>query len=222
MDETLSHLLQHHQIRNTIVVAIWNNGAYRHAEYFPQKALQGLAPAIKDSVVINSLMNQPQADNYLLFLTKELKPFIDSAYSTHKDKANTFIAGSSMGGLISLYAICEYPNTFGGAACMSTHWLGILSPKYEAIPTAIIAYAKAHLPSPKDHKLYFDYGSATLDRFYKPYQKRMDKVMKEKGYTQTNWITKEFSGDDHSEKSWSRRLYIPMQFLVSNNERQKK
>jgi len=37
---------------------------------------------------------------------------------------NNFIAGSSMGGLISHYAICEYPEIFGGAACLSTHWVG--------------------------------------------------------------------------------------------------
>jgi enterochelin esterase-like enzyme len=41
------------------------------------------------------------------------------------DKDNTFITGSSMCGLISMYAICEYPDVFGTAACHSTHWTGI-------------------------------------------------------------------------------------------------
>ena len=68
-----------------------------------------------------------QSDNYLKFLVKELKPFIDSSFSTLKDQQNTFIAGSSMGGLISMYAICEYPLVFGGAACLSTHWPGIFT-----------------------------------------------------------------------------------------------
>ena len=48
-----------------------------------------------------------EADEYLHFLTTELKPFIDSHYSTLPDRQHTFIAGSSMGGLISLYALCE-------------------------------------------------------------------------------------------------------------------
>ncbi len=54
-------------------------------------------------------------------LVKEIKPYIDSHYSTLTDRSNTYIMGSSMGGLISLYAICEYPDVFGGAGCISTH-----------------------------------------------------------------------------------------------------
>ena len=50
---------------------------------------------------------------------KTLKPFIDKNYRTLKDKENTFIAGSSMGGLISLYAVLKYPNVFGGAGVFS-------------------------------------------------------------------------------------------------------
>jgi predicted alpha/beta superfamily hydrolase len=53
---------------------------------------------------------------YLKFLVTELKPFIDKNFSTKPDQKNTFIAGSSMGGLISIYAICEYPKVFGDAA----------------------------------------------------------------------------------------------------------
>jgi predicted alpha/beta superfamily hydrolase len=68
-------------------------------------------------VLEEQLQNKPQADHYLKFVVTELKPFIDSHFSTKKGRKHTFIAGSSMGGLISLYAICEYPNTFGGAAC---------------------------------------------------------------------------------------------------------
>ena len=52
---------------------------------------------------------------------KELKPYIDANYKTDRGKL-TFLAGASMGGLISAYAISEYPNIFGGAACLSTHW----------------------------------------------------------------------------------------------------
>lgn len=67
------------------------------------------------------------ADNYLRFLVEEVKPFIDKEYSTNKSVEHTFVMGSSMGGLISLYALCEYPEVFGGAACMSTHVPMILS-----------------------------------------------------------------------------------------------
>ncbi len=156
----------------------------------------------------------PISDNYLQFLVKEVKPFIDSAFSTKKDRQNTFIAGSSMGGLISMYAICEYPNVFGGAACMSTHWPGIFNTDNNPVPAAFINYLQKNLPKPNRHKLYFDYGDQTLDSLYPTLQQKVDMLLKAKGFTANNWITKYFPGEDHSEKSWNKRLDIPLLFLL--------
>ena len=144
----------------------------------------------------------------------ELKPFIDSSFSVYTNQQNTFIGGSSRGGLISMYAICEYPEVFGGAGCLSTHWSGVYTNQRNMIPEIFYTYLSQHLPSPKTHKIYFDYGSLTLDSLYKPYQLKVDEIMKQKGYNSSNWITKEFPGENHSEKSWSKRLYIPILFLL--------
>jgi len=51
------------------------------------------------------------ADN-LKFIVEELKPFIDTTFSVYTNRENTYVAGSSYGGLISLYSICEYPDIF--------------------------------------------------------------------------------------------------------------
>jgi enterochelin esterase-like enzyme len=144
---------------------------------------------------------------------QELKPYIDQKYSVYTNRKNTFIAGSSLGALISMYAICEYPKIFGGAACLSTHWVGTLSVNENPIPNAFIAYLDKNLPSPKNHEIYFDCGDKTLDAMYPPIQKRVDSLMLAKGYDGTNWLTRYFPGDDHSEKSWSKRLNIPLEFL---------
>lgn len=145
---------------------------------------------------------------------KELKPYIDKKYSTFADRANTFIAGSSMGGLISMYAICEYPEVFGGAACLSTHWPGIFQMDNNPVPGVLFSYMKMHLPDPKTHKLYFDYGTATLDALYPPLQNQADDIIRARGYDDKNWMTKEFPGEDHSEKAWHKRLHIPFEFLL--------
>jgi enterochelin esterase-like enzyme len=145
---------------------------------------------------------------------KELKPYIDRHFSTLRDQQHTFIAGSSMGGLVSMYAICEYPKVFGGATCMSTHWPGTFSTENNPIPAAFLQYLKTHLPSPKNHKIYFDYGSETLDAMYKPYQMQADDIMKAAGYTEASWITREFPGANHSEKSRRKRLDVPVLFLL--------
>ncbi|HQX72960.1 MAG TPA: alpha/beta hydrolase-fold protein [Chitinophagaceae bacterium] len=221
-DDVITKLLQENKINDIIVVGIWNGGTTRHTDYFPQKPFESLILEQKEKIFTaarangNSVFNEQKinSDNYLKFLVKELKPFIDKNYSTYKDRSHTFIAGSSMGGLISMYAICEYPKVFGGAACMSTHWPGIFSMEGNPIPDAFINYLKTNLPDPKKHKIYFDYGTATLDALYPPLQQKADEVMKEKGFTGKNWITKEFPGEDHSEKAWHKRLHIPLTFLL--------
>jgi predicted alpha/beta superfamily hydrolase len=67
-----------------------------------------------------------EADAYLTFLTRTLKPFIDKKYRTLTGKENTIIAGSSMGGLVSYYAMLKHPEVFGKA--------GIFSPSFWTAP----------------------------------------------------------------------------------------
>ncbi len=221
-EDVIASLLKEKKIQDLILVGIWNNGETRHADYFPQKAFELLAKEEQDSIYSAgkssgaSVFNNHlvQSDKYLRFLVKELKPFIDSAYSTYTDRSHTFIAGSSMGGLISLYAICEYPGIFGGAACLSTHWPGIFTMENNPVPAAFLKYMEEHLPDPATHKIYFDYGTATLDALYPPLQQKADAIMKNRGFTSQNWITREFPGEEHSEKAWHKRLHIPLTFLL--------
>lgn len=221
VDDILAKLMKEKKIKDVIVVGVWNGGATRHKDYFPQKPFESLSQTEKDTV--NAQLQRagrtkevfnPVSDNYLIFLVGELKPFIDRTYSTYSDRENTFIAGSSMGGLISIYAICEYPDVFGGAACLSTHWPGIFSMENNPVPDAFVNYLKDCLPSPKKNKIYFDYGDQTLDSLYAPLQKKVDEVMKQKGFTDKNWTTRFFPGEDHSERAWRKRFDIPMLFLL--------
>lgn len=224
VDAVAAIVQQNKRVKDFIVVGIWNGGNTRHKDYFPQKPFDGLLQIQKDSI-IQQLKDagrtnesfQPISDNYLLFIVNELKPFIDTTYSTYTNRENTFIAGSSMGGLISLYAICEYPNVFGGAACMSTHWPGTFSIENNPIPQAFFHYLQSYLPNPQTHKIYFDYGDQTLDALYPPLQQRVDTLMQNSGYNNNNWITKFFPGENHSEQAWSKRLHLPLLFLLQKN-----
>ncbi|MBX9783372.1 MAG: alpha/beta hydrolase [Chitinophagaceae bacterium] len=222
IDETMSRLLKEKKIRECIVVGVWNGGKYRHTDYFPQKPFESLTQEQRDTIYYAKRTNgqavfqgeKVHSDLYLKFLVTELKPFIDKTYSTKTGRVNTFVAGSSMGGLISMYAICEYPNVFGGAACLSTHWPGTFNMDNNPIPSAFMKYLKNHLPSPTTHKIYFDYGDATLDALYPPLQKMADAVMNEKGFTSKNRMTKYFPGEEHSENAWKKRVSIPLEFLL--------
>lgn len=221
VDSIAGQLLSENKIQKCIIVAIWNNGQKRHPEYFPKKVYPTFSVEqkkfISDILIKRKKIDsefKPISDNYLKFIVTELKPYIDKTYSTYTDRKHTFIAGSSMGGLISLYAICEYPKIFGGAACLSTHWTGIYQNNDNPIPDAIISYLKKNLPNPKNHKIYFDYGGKTLDSLYRPWQEKVDVVMQVKGFSTKNWKTQFFEGKDHSEQSWRERFFIPLEFIL--------
>jgi predicted alpha/beta superfamily hydrolase len=221
VDDVAALLLKADKVRPFIVVGIWNGEKSRHPDYFPQKPFELLTKEEKNFVT-GQLQNsgrtieifQPQSDNYLKFIVTELKPYIDEYYPTRKGRKDTFIAGSSMGGLISLYAICEYPEVFGGAACLSTHWPGIFTMDNNPVPGAFVNYLQNNLPDSKNHKIYFDYGDQTLDAMYPPLQKQVDEVMMAKGFKDKNWITRYFPGENHSEIAWNKRLDIPLLFLL--------
>jgi predicted alpha/beta superfamily hydrolase len=221
IDEHLSKLLSESKIENCIVVGIYNNGSKRHLEFTPQKALElFLNKAELDSIIseIGNLVKSPNtpllADNYLKFIVKELKPFVDKNYSTYKDKKHTSIMGSSMGGLISMYAVCEYPKVFGNAACLSTHW-PLIFRKGNPGTEAIFKYLDKKLPSVKmKNRFYFDCGTATLDAMYPEFQSRADFIFKSKMYNSKQFESRIFPGEDHSEKAWSKRFDIPLNFLI--------
>jgi len=220
VDEIIGGLISEGKIKNTIVVAIWNHADIRYPNYYPQKPFETLPKKFTDSILsvskkqYGSDFKSPDSDNYLKFIVEEVKPFIDTNFSVYTNFENTFIAGSSMGGLISMYALCEYPTIFGGAACLSTHWPGLMPFEGNPVPETFFNYLERNLPSSKTHKIYFDYGTETLDKFYLPYQHRVDEILRLKEFDETNSRNLKFEGQEHSENSWNQRFQIPVEFLL--------
>jgi enterochelin esterase-like enzyme len=221
IDEHLDALIRAGKVRPTIVVGIWNTPK-RLQEYVPSKAFTSLPREYRDKV--RALYGgDPLSDGYLKFIVRELRPMIDRRFNVKTDRASTAIMGSSMGALISLYAIDEYPQLFGAAGMMSTHWPLFMAPdgksvgehEYEVVSSAFERYLAPALPDPRTHKLYFDHGSETLDAIYKRYQDRVDAVVARRGYKQrVNWLTQSFPGQKHNEISWASRVDVPLQFLL--------
>ena len=216
VDEVIGNLIQKGTIRPCIVVGI-DNTDNRLGEYFPQKLCRYLNP--KHLAGIDTTLFA--ADNYLRFLTRELKPFIDSHYLTHTGPEHTFTLGSSMGGLISFYAICEYPHIFGGAACMSTH-LSFIMPQAPGTPAfnnkpwaeAFRKYISKNLPKPNSHLLYMDRGTVELDGTYQPYQDAITRLIISKGWDTQHFTARTFIGHKHMETYWAARLATPITFLL--------
>ena len=209
VDETLDSLINIGIIPPMMVVGVFNIGEKRFSEYMPAKPKKEIEKRIPNQekwVQDGYRENGISSDQFLKFLVKELKPYIDKHYKTKKGRSHTYLAGASMGGLISAYAICEYPNVFGNAACISSHW--------PALDGVFIEYLKNNLPSPKTHKIYFDFGTIGLDSLYEPFQVRVDSLLMRRGYTKgENWLTKKFEGEDHNEYFWRKRFQFPMKFF---------
>ncbi len=221
VDDWATKLMAEGKTKDFIVVGIHNIPQIRWQDLFPEKAMDYLNKKVRDSLIAvaenNNIKVDFKGDEYLKFLVEELKPIIDIQYSVHIDKDHTFVAGSSMGGLMSMYAISEYPNVFVGAACISTHWVGAMPMPNNPYPEAIFNYMEANLPQSGSHKLYFDYGNKTLDQNYPQYAPRVDEILKAKGYSESDSKNLFFEGTDHSESSWNKRLDQPLTFLLGKN-----
>lgn len=221
VDEHLARLIAGGQVRAPIVVGV-HNTPLRLREYVPADLLRALPDDMRGD--IQSIYGgEPLSDGYVRFLAEALKPLIDGAYRTLTGPADTAIMGSSMGGLISLYAMMKRPDVFGAAGCVSTHWPlkveGLeapqqLNPWRERLVAAWTGVVLAGLPDPATHRLYFDRGDETLDQFYAVFQSRIDDAVRAAGWGPDRFRSLVFPGAEHNEASWNQRLDVPLTFLL--------
>jgi enterochelin esterase-like enzyme len=207
VDLVMDDLISRKIITPAIVVAVWNS-KNRWSEYLPETC-------ITSSLDSNRLMPyaRPEiwdtgvfSDDYVDFLANDVLELLNREVLPKRQWQDVFVMGSSMGGLISAYTVCKYPAIFNGAACLSTHW--------PALDGACISYFQEAIVPLGNHKWYFDHGSIGLDSTYKPYQQRLDSCLYASGFSEKNFQSKYFPGDDHNEKSWRNRVATPLTFLL--------
>ncbi len=225
----------------SIVVGIFNDGKNRSGDYFPEKPWKSMSKESQDSIIrhrggFESIFGEVglNSDEYLKFLVDELKPYVDKNFRTLKEAKHTIIGGASMGGLISWYALCEYPKVFGNAICLSTHWPGSAPLNYDAAPVAFQSYLKENLPKKGNHRFFFARGTGYLDSFYKPFQESVNQIFISKRYHVTlainqpeseswsiysndkNGLKYEFQlykGHDHKESAWQIQMIDAWRFI---------
>ena len=222
IDEMASAVIAEGHVRPFIVVGIWNSGPTRHVDYFPQAAWEVLTPEHRAELARAErepgqalFAGAVRSDAYLDWLVGTLKPEIDRHFATDPAREATAVMGSSMGGLISWYALLRHPQTFGGAACLSTHWPGAFDPNDARIPEAFLALLRERLPMPGAHRLYFDRGDATLDAWYPRWQDAADEALRKRGWTDPWAVSVAVPGADHSEAAWAARLDQPLRYLFA-------
>jgi predicted alpha/beta superfamily hydrolase len=176
---------------DAIVVGIPNMGADRLAEYSPFEHPE---------------LGGGRGDLYLDFLIDTVKPLIDERFMTIPDRDHTGIVGSSMGGLISLYAFFRHPEVFGFA--------GVLSPSLWLTERATFSFIESAPFNPG--KLYLDVGDREGVRHVtKALQLRY--ILESKGYSLGDdlmWVEEEIGA--HHESAWARRFRDALPFLLPN------
>ena len=176
VDETLDALFKANDLR-LIVVGIENGGSERIDEYSPWN--------LKD------YKNEKKGDLYINFIIHHLKPFIDQNFRTLSNSKDTGIMGSSLGGLISHYAVLKYPGTFGKAA--------IFSPSFELAPESF-EFSLDHCEKNRS-KLYFMAGGEESKNMVPSMTKIVDQL-KNCGYQSSHIRSKVVAGGEHNEKLW--------------------
>jgi predicted alpha/beta superfamily hydrolase len=174
VDESLNSLAQARHL-DLIVVGIDNGGEHRNLELAPFDNENGKA----------------EGDAYLAFIVEVVKPYIDAHYRTKSGRDDTGIMGSSLGGLISHYAICRYPDVFGKA--------GLFSPSYW-YTAPIYAYTKAHPPR-TDARLYFYAGGREGEHMVGDMQ-RMVTQLRAQGFPEALLSVRVAEDARHNEAAW--------------------
>ncbi len=193
VDETLDSL---HGLgrEDAIVVAVDNGGQKRFDEYSPW---------------INQKYGGGQGDLYVDFLVRTLKPYVDRHYRTLPDRLHTGVAGSSMGGLISLYAALKYPDVFGRA--------GVFSPAFWVAPEIYALARRAH-PRPGT-RIYIVTGGQEGDtpEVYAHDHQRMVDTLRAAGFAIGRDVRAAIRPDEkHAEWFWQREFPAAYEWLFQD------
>ena len=182
------------QKKDLIVVAVACNheGNGRLEEYSPFDFQDETVGTIKG-----------RGAGYMKWLTKKLKPLIDSRFRTLRDRKHTILCGSSMGGLMALYGACSYSHIFQRVAC--------LSPSLWVDPAQVLQMiAKGNIR--QDARIYMDYGSKELSN----HAASAGALLSVTHLLMTKQVPitlRIVPGGEHCEASWEKQIPVFMECL---------
>jgi metallo-beta-lactamase class B len=191
IDETLAQLQQQGlDPTGCIVVAVDNGGSSRLDEYSPWR---------------NAQYGGGEGDQYVEFLVQTLKPYIDAQYRTLADRANTGIAGSSMGGLISLYAALKYPAVYGR--------VGVFSPAFWFAEAQLKSYLRQHRAAPSQPTRFYFVAGTQESQTMVPLMQAVRDSLQRAGYAATDLSYHTRTDGQHAEWFWRREFPAAYQWL---------
>ena len=198
VDEAAETLMVNNAIKEAIIVGVYNT-PHRMDEYTPTRSER---------------YGGGRGDEYIRFLIEELMPAVNGKFRTLTTRENTGIMGSSLGGLISLYAGLAYPDVFS--------MIGAISPSLWWDDRYMEREFVANKKHQRGMKIWLDMGtregmnsqgySMALED-----TRRMSKLLEQLGYTQGQDLYYfEHQGAGHDEASWAARIHLPLLFFLGD------
>jgi predicted alpha/beta superfamily hydrolase len=204
-EDTAAEEMKAGRVREAIIVAVPNNeadlGKARVTEYQPPDDVNPRDPSRGPGL----------CDRYANFLVGKVKPAIDGKYRTLPDRADTVVAGSSMGGLVSLWLGLN-TDVFGA--------VGVFSPAFWTSPN----FTKAVMEGAKKDglRIYMDMGTrerGNLNGDYWQDALAVREALLRQGYQEeTDFLWNPGEGDEHNEKAWAKRLPVALRFLMAKEK----
>jgi predicted alpha/beta superfamily hydrolase len=189
VDEALDTLGKMHG--EAIVVAVDHGSEKRINEYSPFDMEQ---------------YGKGEGDAYVDFLVQTLMPYINSHYRTKQSAKYTAVAGSSMGGLISFYAMMKYPNKFGAA--------GVFSPAFWVVQAPLKEYVSKRAPKLKG-RMYFYAGQQESETMV-PDMLSVFEILNQ--HSKARLKTHIRAEGKHSEETWRAEFPLFYEWLMKEKD----
>ncbi len=203
-DETATRLVQQGLIEPLIIVAVCHS-PNRDVEHTP----------------LFEVPKKSRVDDFLGYLTDQIKPLIDKEYRTRIEPESNVLVGSSYGGLFSLYAACHAKAHFGGYA--------VISPSFQIEKGRIVEHVAEHVPDTKTRWWIELSAGSGLERIRSlssgqlAIAHRLRDSLNAAGFdTKDNLHYLEIEGAFHDEEAWAGRMEPLLKYFFPAAERKKK
>lgn len=140
---------------------------------------------------------------YMDWMVHTLKPYIDANFPTEPQREHTALAGSSMGGLMALYGVCEYGRVFSKAACISPSFWMSKDKVLQMVEQAELA---------PDTAVYMGYGAMELPD-HAPSSEALISVARLLLTRRVQVALKIIPDGAHNESSWEKQIPLFMDYL---------
>lgn len=199
--------------RLPMIIGVWQLDETTRINELGPQAITDRHPEIIDALPAGL---QPKSkvmlgDAYHEMIADAILPTLAETYKLKLDPSRTAVAGSSMGGLASLYAVAKYPNVYGTALAFSTHW------PY-GFDIAVNELADM-LPDAGTNRIWTDCGTIELDALYPPLHEKFVARMRAKGYkSDEQFVGAIYPNTGHSENWWAGRVEHPINWWLNPKE----